>query len=170
MPKICSLRRCCKTLAVPLLAKELPNDYVDLLEGRHGGTFHLSELERARFGWTHSEAAGIMGARMETAGVVRGINRHALPISRHWLHATSKIPRTRPSACLRSCLPPCDEQWAERDKFAKAYQSLAGPGCDPLASVFEKVDVEFAEFAPVMKLGTPAQPLAERLEESTIHS
>ncbi len=50
-------------MAVPLLAKEMPEEYDKLFQGRRGGQTRLSELEQERFGWTHSEAASILARR-----------------------------------------------------------------------------------------------------------
>ena len=47
-------------MAVPLLAKELPDDYRELIESRSGGTERLSVLEQAQFGWNHADAAALM--------------------------------------------------------------------------------------------------------------
>jgi len=44
-------------MAIPLLAKELPQDYLTLLNNRDSGKCRLSHLEKDRFGWTHAEAA-----------------------------------------------------------------------------------------------------------------
>ena len=49
-------------MALPLLAKELPKEYLSLLLGREEG-FRLSDLEQQRFGWNHAQAAAQM-ARM----------------------------------------------------------------------------------------------------------
>ena len=47
-------------MAVPLLAKELPKEYLALLEARHDSHIRLCELEQERFGWNHAQA----GAKM----------------------------------------------------------------------------------------------------------
>ena len=47
-------------MAVPLLAKEFPQIYVKLLEGRNDGRRRLSSLEGEAFGWTHGQAAGLL--------------------------------------------------------------------------------------------------------------
>ncbi len=51
-------------MAIPLLAKELPAEYAELLNAREGGQQRLSDLERAKFDWTHAEA----GAKWPAAG------------------------------------------------------------------------------------------------------
>ncbi len=50
-------------MAVPLLAKELPTEYAELLAARDGGRCRLSHLEHERFGWDHAEAAGQMARK-----------------------------------------------------------------------------------------------------------
>jgi hypothetical protein len=50
-------------MAIPLLAKELPQRYLKLLEARTHGDSRLSDLERAEFGWTHADAAGFMARK-----------------------------------------------------------------------------------------------------------
>ena len=63
-------------MAVPLLAKELAADYVELLQQRDGGRRRLSDLEQERFGWSHAQAAGIMARKWnlpaEFADIVEG--------------------------------------------------------------------------------------------------
>src|SRR5688500_10335372 len=49
-------------MAVPLLAKEFPTEYVKLLEARGQGV-RLSDLEREQFGWTHAEVGGQMARK-----------------------------------------------------------------------------------------------------------
>ncbi len=156
-------------MAVPLLAKELPGDYGDLLEGRHGGAFRLSELERTRFGWTHSEAAGIMARGWKLPESFASlIDTHTNFES---LISADNVDVKGAAVCLSALLPStCDEQWSEREKFTKAYETLAPPASGPLIDVFKQVDHEFEEFAPVLKLGVPAQPLSDRLEETAVNA
>ena len=46
-------------MAIPLLAKELPQEYLALLTSRSDGA-RLSDLEQQRFGWNHASAAARM--------------------------------------------------------------------------------------------------------------
>ena len=156
-------------MAVPLLAKEMPEDYVDLLEGRRGGTFRLSDLERARFGWTHSQAAAIMARGWKLP------ESFASLVDSHtdfdiFGNGAAGDPK-RAAVCLSALLPStCDEQWLERDKFCKAYHDLLGASAVSLTQVFKTVDREFEEFAPVLKLAVPAQPLVDRLNGESVAS
>lgn len=152
-------------MAVPLLAKEMPEDYGHLLEGRHGGTYRLSELEKARFGWTHSDAAGIMAKGWKLPDSFATLVGTHTDIENL---ANCDLDTKSATVGLSALLPStCDEQWTERDQFTKAYVALAGSGAAPLGDVFKKVDEEFEEFAPVLKLAVPARPLFDRFEEES---
>ena len=63
-------------MAVPLLAKEFPQVYVKLLEGRNQGRRRLSNLESEAFGWTHGQAAGMLARQWnlpeEFAALIEG--------------------------------------------------------------------------------------------------
>lgn len=50
-------------MAIPLLAKELPEIYRGLWEVRQQGRHRLSQLEREQFGWTHADAGGLLARR-----------------------------------------------------------------------------------------------------------
>ncbi len=47
-------------MAVPLLAKEKPQDYLAMLDERAKTGRRLSELEQEKFGFQHAEVAGAM--------------------------------------------------------------------------------------------------------------
>ncbi|HTN74298.1 MAG TPA: HDOD domain-containing protein, partial [Pirellulaceae bacterium] len=63
---------------------------------------------------------------------------------------------------LSSLLPPVnDNDWPEREKFLAVYQQVAPPGSPTIEEFLAKIDVEFAEFAPVLKLAVPKRSLVE---------
>ena len=47
-------------IAVPLLAKEMPEVYAVLLDQCDQSDMRLSELERKKFGWSHAEVVSQM--------------------------------------------------------------------------------------------------------------
>ena len=63
-------------MAVPLLAKEIPQVYARLLEARNQGQRRLSNLESETFGWTHGQAAGMLARQWnlpeEFAALIEG--------------------------------------------------------------------------------------------------
>ena len=67
------------------------------------------------------------------------------------------------AVALSALLPAAhDSHWYEREKFLSAFDQLSG-GARPLDEIFVQVDHEFTEFAPVLKLATPAKSLVNHL-------
>ena len=148
-------------MAVPLLAKELPSEYEKLLNDRDGGRIRLSELEQDTFGWTHAQAAGVMARNWSLP------EEFAELIETHPnlddLLSQDTPPRML-AVSLSALLPSAfDGGWNEKGKFVKAYEKLCKADGTALAKTLEKVDSEFEEFAPVLKLSVPAQSLVDAL-------
>src|SRR4051812_29591451 len=153
-------------MAIPLLAKEQPAKYLTLLSSRREGESRLSDLERAEFGWTHAEAAGFMARQWSLPEEFAQL-----------IEAHTKLDQFLAEGCddagkiavaLSALLPAAhDEQWHEKEKLLSAYEQLAA-GRRPLVDIFAQIDQEFTEFAPVLKLATPAKSLVEHLTESAI--
>jgi HD-like signal output (HDOD) protein len=149
-------------MAVPLLAKELPEDYNKLFSGRHGGRTRLSDLELERFGWTHAAAAGIMARRWSLPETFADlIEIHASFEDLVANGATAGQVAVSLSALLPSVQ---DNNWFERDQFVDAFQRLTHKETSDLSTLFTEIDAGFDEFAPVLKLATPTQSLAASLE------
>ena len=83
-------------MAVPLLAKEFPADYSQLLAEREGGNRRLSDLERERFGWDHAQAAGQMAQKWNLPDSLAGL------IAGHVGDPVADNPRG-PTRCKRPC-------------------------------------------------------------------
>jgi HD-like signal output (HDOD) protein len=156
-------------MAIPLLAKELPADYVELLEARRGGMYRLSDLERERYGWTHAEAGGILA---RTWGLP---DSFAVLIERHadgnQCEETPAKLSGNATIVLSSCLPSVsDDEWWDRQLFLDEFRRLSGRDEELLTELLPKVDEDFLEFAPVLKLASPTKPLVDYLatEESLL--
>ncbi len=150
-------------MAVPLLAKELSAEYVTLLEGRNHGAARLSDLEQAKYGWTHATAAGQMARSWSLPeDFARLIENHT---QLNQLLATASKDMGAIAVALSSMLPAAsDKVWTEREAFLTAFSKIAGP-TSSVAKTLAQVDIEFTEFAPVLKLATPAKTLIHFLEE-----
>ncbi|MBM4094412.1 MAG: HDOD domain-containing protein [Planctomycetes bacterium] len=151
-------------MALPLLAKELPEEYVRLFQARQGGRTRLSQLEQERFGWTHAQAGSIVAAKWslpETFGhLIEGHARFEEMVSEG---ASPGEVAVSLSALLPSVQ---DSVWHEREQFIDAYRQLTGHAESELVPLLEDIDKSFEEFAPVLKLGTPAQSLVANLERT----
>ena len=150
-------------MAIPLLLKELPDEYSDLVERRAAEGRRLSGLEKELFGWDHADAAAMLA------------NRWNLPeefvalIAQHTrLDDLIAQARDRGAACvaLASLLPSCsDVQWAEMGQFVEGFKAVTGQGMPELAELFSRVDESTSEFAPLLKLPVPKTSLSESLAE-----
>jgi HD-like signal output (HDOD) protein len=153
-------------MAVPLLAKEQPVRYLKLLEARTDGESRLSDLERAEFGWTHAEAAGYMARHWSLPEEFAKLIESHTQLDQ--LLAAGSKETGKLSVALSALLPANhDEQWYERTKFLAAYEQLAVNRGKSVADLFAQIDAEFAEFAPVLKLATPARSLVQHLSAET---
>ncbi|QDU29589.1 HDOD domain protein [Anatilimnocola aggregata] len=153
-------------MAVPLLAKELPAQYLTLLEGRNNGSSRLSDLEQAKYGWTHADAAAVMARSWSLPEeFARLIESHT---KLNQLIAADSKDIGALAVALSSSLPAAsDKLWAEREAFVEAFAKIAGPTANP-AQTLAIVDKEFTEFAPVLKLVAPAKSLVQYFEEQPV--
>lgn len=151
-------------MAVPLLAKELPEDYKELLETRTDGR-RLSELEQERFGWTHADAAAALARNWSLP------EEFAVLMSAHTqLEENLQQGDATPGMIavgLSSLLPAAsDEQWTERDRLEAGYQKAAPAGAPSMEELLGQIDQDFEEFAPVLKVASPARTLVETWQQS----
>jgi HD-like signal output (HDOD) protein len=151
-------------MAVPLLAKEFPSEYLKLLEARRQGE-RLSELERATFGWTHAEIGGQMARKWKLPDeTARLIERHTS--IEEAVTAQQRKP-TEIAVALSSLLPTAgDPNWPERESFQTHFEQVRPKGAQSAAELLAQVDKEFGDFAPVLKIAAPARTLLECFNES----
>jgi len=147
-------------MAVPLLAKEAPQLYVKLLEARDQGRIRLSVLEQRLFGWTHAQAAGIMARQWNLPEEFAVLVEHHDAIDR-WASQGKKNPNEA-AVALSALLPTiADPVWHECGMCEEYYAQIAPPGSPSLVELLARTDQQFVDFAPVLKLATPAKSLVE---------
>ena len=151
-------------MAIPLLLKELPDQYKGLVERRAAEGRRLSGLEKEMFGWDHADAAAMLANRWNLPDeFVTLIARHTLLEA---MLASGDDDRDCACVALASLLPSCsDRDWGEREEFASGFQRLAGEKADALSELFSGVDAATVEFAPLLKLPAPERALAGYLED-----
>ena len=111
-------------MAIPLLLKELPEQYEQLIERRGTEKIRLSHLERSVFGWDHAQAAAALVRNWRLP------DEFAVLIERHpnLNELLSSKPPATDAACaaLASLLPSCgDDQWTDRTEFCDGMRRLA---------------------------------------------
>jgi len=151
-------------MALPLLAKELPQEYEELFDDRASRNCRLSLLEQARFGWTHAEAAAKIAKKWNLPDeFARLISAHADP---QVLRAPSRDDPGRTAVALSALLPAnVDATWQERDAFDAIYHDVGGRLAPPAVEMLGQVDTSFTEFAPVLEMAAPPLSLVELYEQ-----
>jgi HD-like signal output (HDOD) protein len=153
-------------MAVPLLAKELPDVYTKLLSARGDGRLRLSALERSAFGWTHAEAAALMARQWNLPEDFANLIENHLQVPSD----CGQQPRdARVTAVAMSALLPtvADPAWSECSRLERCYDSGRPAGSMTLPELLAGLDREVALFAPVLKIAMPAKSLADCYAEAS---
>jgi HD-like signal output (HDOD) protein len=149
-------------MAVPLLAKEAPSAYDRLFDARR--TSHtrarLSRLEEHVFGWNHAAAAGIVARQWRLPESLSSLIEGHVALDQHL--AAKQRDLTKVAVGMSALLPAIDDpQWAEFPRLEACYREirpLDGPSMEELLG---RVDREFAEIAPILRIPMPKTTLAE---------
>lgn len=153
-------------MAVPVLAKELPDAYAKLLADRKEKRMRLSELEQELFGWDHA-VAGAAIARMWSLpeNFAKLVEQHA---RLNELIASRSKDYGALAVGLSALTPGAhDDVWHDQDHMTDAYHHLAGASAKPLPELFAQIDAEFADIAPILKLPEPKRTLHSFYEPAT---
>lgn len=149
-------------MAIPLLLKELPEQYESLLSRRAIESRRLSGLEQELFGWDHADAAAMLASKWKLPERFVRLIRHHTQLDELLTQGAD----SQGAACvaLASLLPSCeDTQWNEQSPFVAGFERLTSGRSINLQELFTKVDEDAAQFAPLLKLPAPTQPLAQFL-------
>ena len=151
-------------MAVPLLAKENSKSYVELLEARDNGRVRLSHLEEQAFGWTHSEAAGLMARQWNLPEDFADMIESHHDIETH--AANYKVHPGKTAVALSALLPTVtDPDWCECSLFEKYYEQTVPSGSPTVVEMLNQIDEQFVNFAPVLKVSNPSKSLVECYQE-----
>lgn len=150
-------------MAVPLLAKEIPEIYVKFLAARDDGRRRLSTVEKAVCRWTHAEAGGMMARQWNLP------TRFVQLIEQHVVSPTEDLAERELGEAvvgLSAMLPAgSDASWHEWRIFQDWYRTLIGDDGPEPSAVLGDVDEMCAELAPLLKMSTSGKTLAEWYED-----
>ena len=151
-------------MAIPLLLKELPEQYKILVERRAEEGRRLSGLEKEIFGWDHADASAMLAQQWNLP------EEFVALIAQHTRldELLEAGPEKHGPACvaLASLLPSSsDDGWDEYGMFINGYSELTESTPEVLREAFEKVDGETTEFAPILRLPLPKMALVDYLQD-----
>ncbi len=152
-------------MAVPLLAKEVPEAYSRLFGARQqDGRARLSLLENHVFGWTHAQAAGLMARNWKLPETFASLIEAHLDLDD--LTAGTAGSPGKLAVALSALLPATSDQgWAECPQFEQQYLA-ACPQAPLIDDLLEQIDAEFAGFAPILRVTMPECSLAETYQQA----
>jgi HD-like signal output (HDOD) protein len=150
-------------MAIPLLLKELPEQYTELLRRRDIESRRLSQLEEECFGWNHGDAAALLASRWKLPSSFIELVRHHTELD----ELLRRGPAARAGACvaLGSCLPSCsDTHWSEKEVFINGFNRLVEATPIELLPLLAAVDEDAISFAPLLRLAAPTNSLCSLMQ------
>lgn len=146
-------------MAVPLLLKLKAAEYGHVLDSlsKNKGK-RLSDLEEEYFGWTHADASLILGHHWKLPEMLVDLTSNHLDVTKTASEFAKHPERT---VVALSALIPSTVQadWDDREMFTKAFETCF-PGRSQLyATLFDRVDREFDQYAALLQLASPKRSL-----------
>ncbi|MCA9104201.1 MAG: HDOD domain-containing protein [Planctomycetales bacterium] len=150
-------------LAIPILVKELAQEYVQYIDLLQTDTMRLSMREHQSHGWTHADAGAFIAKKWKLPeSLCRLIENHTA-IDERWGQSKTMVGQLTVS--LSALLPSSAfDRWHDQGEFLRVFaQQPASRGS--LDELFTQVDRDMEQFAPLLKLTTPSRTLASYLVE-----
>lgn len=149
-------------MAVPLLAKELPDAYTKLFDARAKSSYRLrlSELEVYAFGWHHASAAKMVAKQWNLPETLAELIEVHLSLDGK---ETVEHPDPKNAAMGMSALLPAvdDSAWNEFDRFESLYRDICPLDGPTVEQLFSQIDKEFMEMAPMLRIPNPRVSLTD---------
>jgi hypothetical protein len=153
-------------MAVPLLAKELPDAYDRLFDARVRSSYRyrLSELEVYAFGWHHATAAKIVAQRWNLPESLAKLIELHLYLDEQEMTAP-KDPKIVAMG-MSALLPAVDDPtWGDFEKFESIYHKIRPIDGPSIEQLLEQIDKEFVEMAPMLRISAPQISLLQHYQE-----
>jgi len=146
-------------MAVPLLLKAKATDYGHVLEvlSKSKGK-RLSEIEDEYFGWTHADAALVLGQHWKLPDTLTDLTTHHLHTEKTAIDFT-RYPE-RAVVALSALLPSVVQaDWDDRQLFMDAFEACFPGKSQTFVTLFDRVDREFDQYAALLQITPPKQSL-----------
>ena len=151
-------------MAVPLLLKIKPVDYgvvLDSLAKSKGR--RLSEFEAEYLGWTHADAALVLGQHWKLPEILTDLTSNHLNVDKTAAEY-SQYPE-RAVVALSALLPSVvQSDWEDRTLFLKAFETCFPGRTQLFVSLFDRVDREFDQYANFLQIAPPKHSLSTYIE------
>lgn len=150
-------------MAVPLLLKQSPQEYGTILNRLNDTPeARLSNLEQEKFGWTHADAAGVLGQNWKLPDPLTNLMMNHLVLDEPVANFESNPEQVVVS--LSALIPSATRaEWTEKALFMKYYPNIVGSKAIPLDHFFSKVDKEFEQYAAILQISKPKRQLVDYL-------
>jgi HD-like signal output (HDOD) protein len=146
-------------MSIPLLLKVKSADYSPLLDSLvKAKTQRLSELEDEYFGWNHADANFVLGHHWKLPEILIDLISNHLKVNE--IATNFKQHPERAIVALSALVPSVAyAEWSERELFIHSFESCL-PGKSRLfATLFDRVDQDFDEYASLLQIPPPKQSL-----------
>ena len=152
-------------MAIPILLNAKTVDYGHLLDSLlTNKTERLSELEMKSFNWNHAEASYVLGQHWKLPEMLVDLTSNHLKVEE--TAGDFKNHPERAVVSLSSLLPSVTRaEWNERKRFIDAFETCFPGDSRLFTSLFERVDREFNEYAPILQIAPTKQPLFTYIDE-----
>ncbi len=152
-------------MAVPLLAREVPEAYAKLFDARMRSNHRarLSQLEAYAFGWDHAAAGGIAARQWNLPEGLSSLIEDHLSIEQHLENPAAAAGKL--AVAMSALLPAVDDpNWTEFARFEAYYDQLRPLDGPTLEKLLSQVDGEFAEMAPLLRIALPRTTLSSNYQ------
>ena len=146
-------------MAVPLLLKVKAADYGAILNTlTKNPSKRLSTLEEEYFGWSHADASLILGQYWKLPDILVDLTSNHLKAQE--ASATFAQNPERAVVALSALLPSAAyAEWDDRSQFTSAFNTCFPGSTQMYATLFDRVDMEFDQYAALLQIASPKQSL-----------
>jgi HD-like signal output (HDOD) protein len=146
-------------MAVPLLLKVKATDYGHVLDSlsKSNGK-RLSELEEEFFGWNHADAGLVLGQHWKLPEMLVDLTSNHLKVEE--TSANFHKHPERAVVALSALLPSVvRDDWSDRNLFITSFETCFPGNSRLFATLFDRVDREFDQYAALLQIAPPKQSL-----------
>jgi len=150
-------------MAIPLLLKRSPQEYGGILATlKNTPTARLSALELEKYGWTHADAASVLGKNWKLPSQLTNLMANHLSFDQY-KNTENQLEQfvVSLSALLPSTIR---DNWQDKELFLRYYSLILGSKSLPIEQLFAKVDKEFDQYAVIIQITKPKQQLVDYLK------